>query len=136
MRKRAAVICIRDGQFLTVQERGQNHYSLPGGGIEHRELGIIAAIRELQEETSLRAASAEHLVNFKGNQSCHQVFVIKPRSGRIHLQCKEISAHRWVDLNCDLNSEHLHGHVIRSIKELRQLRPDLFPITSPIPNKP
>jgi len=31
MRKRATIICIQDGKFLAVQERGQKHYSLPGG---------------------------------------------------------------------------------------------------------
>ena len=109
MRRRATVICIQDGTFLAVQERGQHHFSLPGGGIEHHEQGIVAAIRELHEETGLRAASVEHLVNFDGNRGSHQVFVIKPRPGRVHLQRKEVSDSRWFDLNCDLDSGRFQG---------------------------
>ena len=46
-RRRATVLAAKDGLFLLVQEQGQSHYSLPGGGIERNEPSLLPAVREV-----------------------------------------------------------------------------------------
>lgn len=55
---------------------------LPGGGIEHqhngrREISLIAAVRELEEETRLRAHSVERLFEYEGKYQKYYVFAIR-----------------------------------------------------------
>ena len=50
----AYAVCIEDGRVLLahcVQPKGENVWTLPGGGVEHAEDPFDAVIREVAEET-------------------------------------------------------------------------------------
>jgi 8-oxo-dGTP pyrophosphatase MutT (NUDIX family) len=119
MRIRATVLCVKDGKFLAVKERGQPHFGLPGGGVKKGEQSIVAAIRELHEETGLRTASIEHLANFQGTRGSHRVFIVRPRPGEIQIQRSELSDAQWFNLDREISPDRFQGHVIRSISALR-----------------
>ena len=53
MRQRGTAVVIRHGKVLLVRDKGENKFSLPGGGIEKRELAVCTAARELFEELGI-----------------------------------------------------------------------------------
>lgn len=56
------VYCVRDGQVLLIErvkEPFPGSWVAPGGKVERGESPVEGALRELREETSLRAARAE-----------------------------------------------------------------------------
>ena len=52
--------------FLLVQEQGQSNCSLPGSGIEHNEPSLLAAVREVHEETRLKVSTIRYLGDLDG----------------------------------------------------------------------
>lgn len=52
---------------------------LPGGTIHRLEPPIVAAGRELYEETSLQATSIRFLFDFESHSTCHHVFLATAR---------------------------------------------------------
>ncbi|WP_197053897.1 NUDIX domain-containing protein [Chitinibacter sp. ZOR0017] len=73
-RQRATVILLRDNAvLLTFTHSGIA--LLPGGNIERGELAIMAAARELYEETSLIATSLRFVFEHESNTTIHQVFL-------------------------------------------------------------
>ena len=79
LRERATVVVIRDGKVLLV--RGSSgrfrEFAMPGGGIENGELPIVAAARELHEETNLRASSIEYLLTYETAIHRHVAFRVE-----------------------------------------------------------
>ncbi|MBW4659031.1 MAG: NUDIX domain-containing protein [Drouetiella hepatica Uher 2000/2452] len=73
---------------LLVSTNG-DRFSLPGGGAEKQEKGEAAAIRELKEETGLKAISAQYLFSHVGKirkrssgglaRNHHEVFLIQAK---------------------------------------------------------
>ena len=95
-RRRATIVAEQNGKFLLVREKGAKRYSLPGGGIEKGEPEMVAALRELDEETKLRASQTEYLFQHEGQASHHYVVWAKVE-GRVKLQKKELSDFVWWD---------------------------------------
>ena len=76
-RRRATLIMRREGRILLVRDRGRSSYGLPGGGIEDGELPIVAAARELYEETGLEATTIRYLFSFEGKYNVHRVYEVE-----------------------------------------------------------
>ena len=100
------------GKVLLVRHRREKNFSLPGGGIERGETALEAAVREVREETRLRAYFAKRLFDsdVDGQMARHRVTLIKA-NGRVRLQHREIAEYLWWDGRSKIQA---NGH-IRSI---------------------
>ena len=54
-------VCVRDGKLLVCRAKGAKSCYLPGGHIEFGETGRQALVREMKEETGLRATTGDFL---------------------------------------------------------------------------
>ena len=98
-RRRATLVMRRDGRILLVRDRGRSSYGLPGGGIEDGELPIVAAARELHEETGLEATSIRYLFSFEGKYNIHSVYEVEA-DGEAAIR-GEIDWYIWWDMKDD-----------------------------------
>ena len=73
MKERATVLCVRDNRILLVA-RLRSRWALPGGRIRRAETPHEAALRELEEETTLTATELAYLFQFSGFNTLHHVF--------------------------------------------------------------
>ena len=62
---------LRDGQLLLVRRADNGLWDIPGGRVEPGEQVEVAALRELQEETSLSGGTLTLLGVFSGPQHRH-----------------------------------------------------------------
>ena len=108
-RRRATVLAVKEGHYLLVKERGSNSYSLPGGGVERDEPTLLAAVRELQEETALKASQIRYVGDIDGRRAYHFVFLAEVY-GEVRLQRKELSDYLWWDGRQPI-SVRMQGHV-------------------------
>ena len=99
-RRRATVILWRDGRVLLLRDIGRPFYALPGGGIDRGELPIVAAARELHEETGLEATSIKYLFNHLGKYNDHHLYEVEAE-GDIIIQDDEIESFTWWDTRDD-----------------------------------
>lgn len=74
MKVRATVICVRDDSVLLVG-KGRSKWMLPGGKPLEDELLSETAVRELKEETALKAKGLFFQFQFVGATTIHHVFV-------------------------------------------------------------
>lgn len=72
--RRGSVIVETDKGVLLVSSSG-GYYRLPGGKPKKREASIQASIRELREETGLRAQEAKYLFKFHASK----IFLIRAK---------------------------------------------------------
>ncbi|RDK02727.1 NUDIX hydrolase [Paraburkholderia lacunae] len=93
MKQRATVVC-RQGTRVLLVGREQSRWSLPGGRPEVGETLEDAALRELFEETCLRAAALKFMFEFAGAHTRHHVFVAEVAQGQFPVPSNEI-AHCW-----------------------------------------
>lgn len=78
IRRRGTVILETEkGILLTAMGRGG--YLLPGGGANKGETRFVAAIRELEEETGLKAYYSKVLFNYNSLSHAHTVVLIKAK---------------------------------------------------------
>ena len=108
-RPRASALVVSRGKVLLVRHRREKNFSLPGGGIERGETALEAAVREVREETQLRAYFAERLFkcDVNGQMAQHKVTLVKA-NGRVKLQHREISEYKWWDGRSKIRA---NGHV-------------------------
>lgn len=95
-RRRATVLAVKEGRYLLVRERGNRSYALPGGGVERGEPTLLAVVRELHEETRLKASQIRYVGDIDGRRAYHFVFLAEVY-GEVRLQRKELSDYLWWD---------------------------------------
>ncbi len=115
-RRRATVLANKNGRFLLVKEQGRHEYSLPGGGIERGEPSLLAAVRELYEETRLKVSAIRYIGDLDGRRAIHYVFYAEVY-GTVRLQRKEIAGYRWWDGQEPVETQ---GHVKGALAMLRK----------------
>lgn len=76
-KKRRATIIYENENGILLTRISNEPWLLPGGHAEYNEPRIIAAIRELYEETKLKAVDVNYLFDFESNYYFHKVFLIK-----------------------------------------------------------
>jgi 8-oxo-dGTP diphosphatase len=98
MKRRATIICERQGQVLLVA-RTSGRWAFPGGRQKRGEALARTAARELAEETQLQAASIRYAFQFKGLGTRHFVFVASVDAMHEPVPSHEIARCRWVPLD-------------------------------------
>lgn len=86
---RASILMIRDGKVLMIHRLrdGNEYYVLPGGGIEANETPEMAALRELEEETSVGAEIIKQMAHFSDSEGHqHYIFLSKYVTGTPNLK--------------------------------------------------
>lgn len=94
MKDRATVLCVRDDRILLVA-RERSRWALPGGRIRRDEASHEAALRELEEETTLVADELMYLFQFNGFNTQHQVFFAEVASDLTAQPRNEIARCTW-----------------------------------------
>ena len=97
-RQRATVLAIRDDRYLLVREKGDDKYSLPGGGMEQDEAALTVACRELGEGLGMKAYRAERLFDYssEGSFNDHKVVLVLA-GGEPRINDRELESFRWWD---------------------------------------
>ncbi|CAB3700924.1 RNA pyrophosphohydrolase [Paraburkholderia sediminicola] len=94
MKERATVLCVRDNRILLVA-RLRSRWALPGGRIRRGEAPHEAALRELEEETTLTATELTYLFQFSGFNTQHYAFFAEVVHQSIAQPSNEIARCKW-----------------------------------------
>lgn len=82
-RARATCVVLRGDQVLLIKRHrdDRNYFVVPGGGIEPGETPEQACLRELDEETSLRALRIRHIEDTDEESGPNAYFLISDAGG-------------------------------------------------------
>jgi 8-oxo-dGTP diphosphatase len=94
MKDRATVLCVRDDRILLVA-RERSRWALPGGRIRREEAPHEAALRELEEETTLVADELMYLFQFIGFNTQHYVYFAEVGLHLTAQPSNEIARCKW-----------------------------------------
>ncbi|KXU92114.1 hypothetical protein CR51_31260 [Caballeronia megalochromosomata] len=97
MKRRATVICERNGRVLLVA-RVRGRWAFPGGRQKAGEELVDTAARELKEETLLDSEHVRYAFQFRGLRTRHFVFVAKMSDDATPTPSNEIARCKWVKL--------------------------------------
>jgi 8-oxo-dGTP pyrophosphatase MutT (NUDIX family) len=97
---------------------------MPGGAIENKRdngITLAAGIREVFEETKLKAVYAERLFycDFEGERANHKVCLIKTE-GTVDINRAELDAYIWWDMKNDIP---VQGHVKKILHDYKERTP-------------
>lgn len=121
--QRTRVLIIVDDSFLVLKGwLGTGRWGLPGGGIHKNETALVAAVRELEEETGLvvEAEALELLFHEDVRQigitiDCTGYSLRLPKRPTINPQFIEVSQYTWLPL-ADLNEKSVSKDVYLAVK--------------------
>ncbi|WNC91578.1 NUDIX domain-containing protein [Paraburkholderia sp. FT54] len=97
VKQRATVVCQVGRRILLVSREG-SRWSLPGGKPAAGEDLRETAMRELMEETRLRAMDMRYIFGFTGTHTCHHVFAATIADGEHPVPSNEITRCTWVKI--------------------------------------
>ena len=98
LRDSAFAIILHSDHILLVKARDKNHWQLPGGRLESGESSIDAVVREVKEETGLRARVLRLTGRYRrGDGTTARVYCARAH-GRLSGARREIVAQRWVKI--------------------------------------
>lgn len=89
-KRRGTIIFENEKGILLARTGSDERLMLPGGHANHNEPRIMAAIRELHEETKLGAFEVKFLFDFESDNYFHKVFLIKAHG--VPVPSREISS--------------------------------------------
>ncbi len=92
-KSRRGTIIFENENGILLARISNEPWLLPGGHAEYNEPRIIAAIRELYEETKLKAIDVNFLFDFESTYYYHKVFLIKAHGTPVPSQ--EVSAFNY-----------------------------------------
>lgn len=124
MRERAAIIIKKDNQVLLIYryKNGREYYVIPGGGIKRGETPLQAAVREIQEETSLEVSEVRPFWQFNNRGNNEYYFYTENFKGQLQFIGPEIQK-----MSAD-NVYHLCWVDILHLSEIPLMPPELTPI--------
>jgi len=111
-----AVVVNDKSEILVVREKSWKHphWKLPGGYAEPGENLIVAAIREVHEETNISTEFLS-LLNLRhahnGMFGCSDIYIVvslKPLTTKIEKCEREIADSKWMDIDEYLNHPNIH----------------------------
>lgn len=128
-RRGTAIVETEDGILVNAMLRGP--YILPGGATHRRETRLRAAIRELEEETHLRALAAVELFEYIGKpnrlfryQDHHKVvYIVATGTAR---RGGEVAYIDWYRDGSSLNVSGESVRVVSLYREFRRANPGIF----------
>ncbi len=121
--KRCRIVVIQGNSILLIKNwLGSDQFTLPGGGFHKNEDPIEAVVRELEEETGIRAEKtqikqikSEYSVIEKGlRYQCHGFVLVLKNQPTMVRQKFEISELKWVSVR-DILSKYQLSPVAREL---------------------
>lgn len=120
-RKRAACLCVRDPEesqiLLVTSSRDNDHWIVPGGGVEPNEDPSDAAIRETEEEAGVRGVIKRRLGDFEvrdeNKEKKHRtsVFVLEVTEELQQYEDSNSRGRRWFPIEEALRLLSIHKPV-------------------------
>lgn len=122
--------------ILMAKQKGDKYDMLPGGRVEPKEAPIIAAIRELREETTLKTLAAVQLFDYASPYTLHHVFLIKAEGDQF--EPRDDVERLWLLPLSECLDQDRYPTLSRSTREIltryltwREGRDSAFPLMDP-----
>lgn len=110
LRDSAFAIILHADHVLLVKARDKNHWQLPGGRLESGESPVEAVVREVREETGLRARVVRLTGRYRREDgTLARVYCARAR-GKLSGGGREIVDQRWVPIR---RAKEMVGHTTR-----------------------
>lgn len=127
-KRRRGTAIVETEAGIILAETSKGFLILPGGGAEKGESRFAAAIRELREETGLKATRAIALFDYESSRNYHKVVWIvaegnpKPMDDAIALHyCQKEQVNDFSDL-----LSYATSHILNQFWDYRAKNADLF----------
>ncbi|MEI6022743.1 MAG: NUDIX domain-containing protein [bacterium] len=101
-RIRATAVVCHDAKIVLIHriKGDQQYYTLPGGSIEPEDASVgIAAVRELQEETSLVTKLGKHIFSYTYKDVLNELFLCEYQGGQLYLPEDSLEAELTTETN-------------------------------------